>query len=177
MCSSVSLLYWSHVCTGKYVLCLKASGSCNQSQNTRADYEYSLDLHNSLLMRGHNFTRITEKCRWHLIILYRAIFIQSINFIGPYKPTKCVFFSEDLEILWHCVAPKRRFFIYSGSEAILAMPRSCNVSDVNTSLAWNLNYFWDYVKNMASRTNIFVPFVWRCSFHEDWCSRSWIHWP
>ena len=38
MCTSVSLLHWSHVCTGKYVLCLKASGSRKQSHN----YEFKL---------------------------------------------------------------------------------------------------------------------------------------
>ena len=38
----------------------KASGSCNQSQNNRINYEFNKDLHNLLLMRGHNFTWITE---------------------------------------------------------------------------------------------------------------------
>ena len=61
MCSSVSLLNWSHVCTGKYVLCVKASSSCNQSQNNRIGYRFNQDLHNSLLlMGGHDFTWITE---------------------------------------------------------------------------------------------------------------------
>ena len=46
--------------TGKYVLCLKASGSCKQSQNNRINYEFSQYLHNSLLMHGHDFTWITE---------------------------------------------------------------------------------------------------------------------
>ena len=48
------------MCTGKYVLCLKASGSCNQSENNRINYEFNSDLHNLLHMRGHDFTWITE---------------------------------------------------------------------------------------------------------------------
>ena len=36
MCSSVSLL----VCTGKHVLCLKASGLCKQSQNNHINHEF-----------------------------------------------------------------------------------------------------------------------------------------
>ena len=48
------------MCTGKYVLCLKVSSSCNQSQNNRNNFEFNQDLHNSLLMPRHDFTRITE---------------------------------------------------------------------------------------------------------------------
>ena len=45
---------------GKYVLCLKACSSCNQSLNNCINYEFNKDLHNLLLMLGHDFTWITE---------------------------------------------------------------------------------------------------------------------
>ena len=60
MCGSVSLLHRLQVCTGKYVLCLEAGGSCNQSQNNPINYKLNWDLHNSVLMHDHYFTRITE---------------------------------------------------------------------------------------------------------------------
>ena len=45
---------------GKYVLCLKAGGSCSQLQNNRIEYEFNQDLHNSLPIRRHDLTRISE---------------------------------------------------------------------------------------------------------------------
>ena len=45
---------------GKVRFCLKASGSCNQSEDNRINYKFNQDLHNSLLIHVHDFTWITE---------------------------------------------------------------------------------------------------------------------
>ena len=56
---------------------LKASGSCNQSKHNCINYELIWDLHNSLLMRGQEFTCTTEventKCTWRLRIDYNRV--------------------------------------------------------------------------------------------------------
>ena len=51
MCSSVSLLHWLHLRTGRCVLCLKASNSCNQSLTNAMKKKFSLGLHSCLLMQ------------------------------------------------------------------------------------------------------------------------------
>ena len=63
MCSSISLLHWLYVCTGKCVLCLKAHDSCNQLQNSCINYEFNKDLHNLSLTWG---TIARELLRWKL---------------------------------------------------------------------------------------------------------------
>ena len=62
-----------------------------------------------------------------------------------------VFLLQDLEILGHHVTPLGRFPTSKGTEAISAMPHPRNVSSVKPFLDM-VNYFRDYVRNMASRT-------------------------
>ena len=82
---------------------------------------------------------------------YEFVFERAAKFGFQFKPTKCVFFSQDLEILGHCVTPLSRFPTSKGTEAISAMSRPRNVSSVKCFLGM-VNYFRDYVRNMASRT-------------------------
>ena len=82
---------------------------------------------------------------------YELVFEQAAKFGIQFKPTKCVFFSQDLEILGHRVTPLGRFPTSKGTEAISAMPHPRNVSSVKRFLGM-VNYFRDYVRNMASRT-------------------------
>ena len=67
---------------------------------------------------------------------YELVFERAAKFGIQFKPTKCVFFSQDLEILGHRVTPLGRFPTSKGTEAISAMPRlvMCLVS--NVFLAW-----------------------------------------
>ena len=68
-----------------------------------------------------------------------------------FKPTKCAFFSQDLEILGHHVTSLGWFPTSKGTEAISVMPCPHYVSSVKRFLGM-VNYFRDYVRNMASRT-------------------------
>ena len=85
------------------------------------------------------------------------------------------FFPQDLEILGHCVTPLGRFPTSKGTEAISTMPRPRNVSIVKRFLAM-VNYFRDYVRNMASRTKHLhsllckvVHFVWTDAHEAEFC--------
>ena len=82
---------------------------------------------------------------------YELVFERAAKFGIQFEPTKCAFFSQDLEILGHRVSPLGRFPTSKGTEAISAMPRPHNVSCVKRLLGM-VNYFRDYVRNMASRT-------------------------
>ena len=97
---------------------------------------------------------------------YELVFECAAKFGIQFKPTKCAFFSQDLEILGHRVTPLGWFPTSKGTEAISAMPRPHNVSSVKRFLGM-VNYFRDYVHNMASRTKHLrpllckgTPFVW-----------------
>ena len=86
---------------------------------------------------------------------YELVFEHAAKFDIQFKPTKCAFFSQDLEILGHRVIPLGWFPISKGTEAISAMPRPHNVSSVKRFLGmvnYFHDYFRDYVRNMASRT-------------------------
>ena len=80
---------------------------------------------------------------------YELVFERAAKFGIQFKPTKCAFFSQDLEILGHHVTPLGRFPTSKGTEAISAMPCPHNVSSVKQFLGV-VNYFRDYVHNMAS---------------------------
>ena len=106
---------------------------------------------------------------------YELVFEQAAKFSIQFKPTKCVFFSQDLEILGHHVTPLGRFPTSKGTEAISAMPHPHNVSSVKRFLGM-VNYFRDYVRNMASRTKHLhsflckgVPFVWTDAHEAEFC--------
>ena len=97
---------------------------------------------------------------------YELVFERAAKFGIQFKPTKCAFFSQDLEILGHCVTLLERFPTSKVTEAISAMPRPHNVSSVKWFLGM-VNYFRDYVHNMASQTKHLcsllckgTPFVW-----------------
>ena len=106
---------------------------------------------------------------------YELVFERAAKFGIQFKPTKCVFFSQDLLILGHRVTPLGRFPTSKGTEAISAMPRPRNVSSVKRFLGM-VNYFRDYVRNMASRTKHLnsllckrVPFVWTDAHEAEFC--------
>ena len=97
---------------------------------------------------------------------YELVFERAAKFGVQFKPTTCAFFSQHLEILGHRITPLGRFPTSQGTEAISAMPHSYNVSSVKRFLGM-VNYFLDYVLNMASRTKHLhsllckgTPFVW-----------------
>ena len=97
---------------------------------------------------------------------YEFVFKSAAKFGIKFKHTKCAFFSQDLEILEHHVTPLGRFPTSKGTEAISAMPHPHNVSSVKRFLSM-VNYFRDYVRNMASHTKHLcsllckgTPFVW-----------------
>ena len=82
---------------------------------------------------------------------YELVFERAAKSGIQFKPTKCAFFSQDLEILGHRVTPLEWFPTSKGTEAISDMPRPHNVSSVKRFLGM-VNYFRDYVRNMASHT-------------------------
>ena len=97
---------------------------------------------------------------------YELVFEHAAKFGIQFKPTKCAFFSQGLEVLGHRVTPLGWFLTSKGTEAISAMPHPHNVSSVKRFLGM-VNYFRDYVRNMASRTKHLrsllckgTPFVW-----------------
>ena len=97
---------------------------------------------------------------------YELVFEHAAKFGIQFKPTKCAFFSQGLEVLGHRVTPLGWFPTSKGTEAISAMPHPHNVSSVKRFLGM-VNYFRDYVRNMASRTKHLrsllckgTPFVW-----------------
>ena len=97
---------------------------------------------------------------------YELVFERAAKFGIQFKPTKCVIFSQDLEMLGHRVIPIGRFPTYKGTEAISAMRRPHNVLSVKRFLGM-VNYFKDYVRNMASRSKhlhsllcMGIPFEW-----------------
>ena len=106
---------------------------------------------------------------------YELIFERAAQFGIQFKPTKCVFFLQDLEILGHCVTPSGRFPTSKGTEAISAMPHPRNVSSIKRFLGM-VNYFRDYVRNVASHTKHLrsllckgVPFVWTDAHEAEFC--------
>ena len=82
-------------------------------------------------------------------------------------------FSENLEILGHRVTPEGRFPTQKGTEAIMSMPRSHNVSSVKRLLGM-VGYFCNHVHDMATSTVHLrsllrkgVPFNWTPSHEEE----------
>ena len=106
---------------------------------------------------------------------YELVFECAAKFGVQFKPSKCVFFSQDLEILGRRVTPLGQFPTSKDTEAISAMPRPRNVSSVKRFLGM-VNYFRDYVHNMASRSKHLrsllckgVPFVWADAHEAEFC--------
>ena len=73
MCSSVSLLHYSHVYTGKYVLCLKLVARATSHKTITL--LVNEDFHNSPLMRGQDFTWTAEMGKNAMTFQNRLYFI------------------------------------------------------------------------------------------------------
>ena len=102
---------------------------------------------------------------------YEKILAKATQFGLQFKPSKCFFFSDNLEILGHCITPEGRFPTEKGTEAILSMPCPHNVSYVKRFLGM-VGYFGDHVRNMSNcMVNLHsllckgTPFAWT-SAHE-----------
>ena len=102
---------------------------------------------------------------------YEKVLQCAVKFGLQFKPTKCFFFSENLEILGHRITPECRYPTQKGTKAISAMPHPHNVSSLKRFLGM-VGYFRDYVKNMSTRTKHLrallkrgTPFLWT-SAHE-----------
>ena len=74
---------------------------------------------------------------------YDRVFQRAIDFGIQFKPTKCAFFSQDLQVLGHRITPTGRFPTSKGTEAISAMPHPKNVSGVKRFLGM-VGYLRDY---------------------------------
>ena len=88
------------------------------------------------------------------LIQYEKDFARTVQYGLQFKPTKCTFFSHNLEILGHCITPECRFPTNKGTETILAMPRPHNVASVKCFLSM-VGYFRYFVKNMSTCTKYF----------------------
>ena len=82
---------------------------------------------------------------------YDKVLQRATQFGIQFKPTKCVFFSQDLQVLEHRITPTGRFPTTKGTEAISAMPRPKNVSAVKRFLGM-VGYFHEYLRDMSNRT-------------------------
>ena len=127
--------------------------------------------------------------------------LQCVTQFGiQFKPTKCVFFSQDLQVLGRHITPTGRFPTTKGTEAISAMPRPKNFSAVKRFLGM-VGYFCDYVRDMSNRTKHLhallrkgIPFKWTSAhdaeftdlkqallspdtmlYHPDWNSAFELH--
>ena len=91
---------------------------------------------------------------------------QPLNLAYNLSPLNVFFFSDNLEILGHCITPEGRFPIQKGTEAISSMPRPHNARAVKRFLGM-VCYFHDHVRNMSARTvhlrsllHTGTPFLW-----------------
>ena len=67
------------------------------------------------------------------------------------KPSKCIFFAKEIELLGHSVTQEGRTPISRGVEAILPMPTPTNISAVKRFLGL-CGYFRDFIPCMSNRT-------------------------
>ena len=102
---------------------------------------------------------------------YEKVFQRAQKFGLQFKPQKCYFFSDNLEILGHRITPAGRFPTAKGTEAMVSMPRSRNARGVKRFIGM-VGYFREYIKNMSTRTRYLqsflhkgLPFVWT-AHHE-----------
>ena len=68
---------------------------------------------------------------------YEHILQRAVKYGVHFKPTKCIFFSKNCDILGHRVTPEGRFPTEKGTEAILNFPRHNNVSGLKRFWAWS----------------------------------------
>ena len=82
---------------------------------------------------------------------YDKVLQRATQFGIQFKPTKCVFFSQESQVLGHRITPIGRFPTIKGTKAISAMPRPKNVSAVKRFLGM-VGYFRKYVRDMSNGT-------------------------
>ena len=82
---------------------------------------------------------------------YEQIFERASKFGVQFKPSKCSFFSTNMQILGHRVTSEGRFPTEKGTESISSFPRPHNVSSLKRFLGM-VGYFREYIRNMSHRT-------------------------
>ena len=97
---------------------------------------------------------------------YEFILQRAVKFVVQFKPTKCMFFSKNLDILGHRVTPTGRFPTEKGTEAISNFPRPHTVSGLKRFLGM-VGYFREYIPNMSHRSQNL------CSLLSPKASFSW----
>ena len=104
---------------------------------------------------------------------YELIFKQAVDHGVQFKPAKCSFFSQSLEILGHHVTDKGRTPTTKGIDAILKMPTPRSPTDVKRFLGLT-GYFRDYIPQMAERTKFLrnllrkgVRFAWEPDHEKE----------
>ena len=98
---------------------------------------------------------------------YSLLFERLVKVGMQLKPSKCIFFGREIEILGHRVTQEGRTPIGRGIEAILSMPIPTNISAVKRFLGL-CGYFRDFIPCMSTRTQALrslpkkgVSFQWR----------------
>ena len=100
---------------------------------------------------------------------HELIFKRAVDHGVQFKPGKCSFFSQSLEILGHHVTDKGRTPNTKGIDAILKMPTPRSPTDVKRFLGL-AGYFRDYIPQMAERTKFprkDVRFVWEPDHEKE----------
>ena len=82
---------------------------------------------------------------------YQQIFERASKFGVQFKPSKCSFFSTNLQILGHRITPTGRFPTEKGTESITSFPKPQNVSSLKRFLGM-IGYFREYIRNMSQRS-------------------------
>ena len=82
---------------------------------------------------------------------YSLLFQRLVKVGMQLKPSKCIFFAREIEILGHRVTQEGRTPISRGVEAILSMPIPTNISAVKRFLGL-CGYFRDFIPCMSTRT-------------------------
>ena len=82
---------------------------------------------------------------------YKKVYEHADKFCLQFKPSKCVFFSKDLQILGNKVTTEGRFPTEKGTEAISNFPPPHNASQLKRFLGM-IGYFREYIPNMSTKT-------------------------
>ena len=109
-----------------------------------------------------------EALHQYSLLLERAV---QVNI--QFKPSKCVFFATEIELLGHYVNQAGRKPNSRGIEAITAMNSPANITQLKQFLGL-CGYFRDYVPNMSNHTLALrqllkkgVPFHWTSEHEKD----------
>ena len=82
---------------------------------------------------------------------YAQIFARASQYGIQFKPSKCEFFSKELQILGHKITTDSRYPTEKGTEAISNFPTPHNVSSLKQFLEM-AGYFREYIPNMGTKT-------------------------